>query len=173
MNKYSTTGKVVRILDAQTFASGFTKRTFVVDTAGEGAKYPNPTSFTLKNDNCGKVDGISRGDSVSIEFFIDGREWSNPESGDVRYFVDLVAVTVKCDAKAAKEVGADEAVSAWKAAHGGKFDKAAFCELCKNTNVGIASKNYSASNWQRVVDAINGTDEPEVVMADEIDDMPF
>lgn len=90
MVTYEYKGKVEAIEATQTFGSkGFTKRNFIVDAGG---KYPNPVQFTLKRDNCEKVDGLRKGMEVSVKFTVDGRRWDGPNG--TKYFVDLTALDV-------------------------------------------------------------------------------
>ena len=42
-----------------------------------------------------KLDGISEGTRVKIGFVIDGREWTDPKTGKVRYFSDLTALRLE------------------------------------------------------------------------------
>ncbi len=67
--------------DVQSFASGFTKREFVVTTAHD--KYPQDIKFDLVKDKCSILDSFKLGDDVQVNFDIRGREYNG------RYFVDL------------------------------------------------------------------------------------
>ena len=88
---YEFTGTVKKVCDLQTFASGFTKRDLVVEEEKD-SQWPNPVAFTFKKDNTAKLDGISEGQRVKVGFVIDGREWTDPKTGNVRYFTDLTAL---------------------------------------------------------------------------------
>ena len=92
---YEYTGVVEKILDLQTFASGFTKRDIVLgDDVGTGSKYPNHIAFTFKKDSTGLLEGVKSGQRVKIRFAIDGREWTNPQ-GQVKYFTDLTGLKLE------------------------------------------------------------------------------
>ena len=88
---YEFTGTVKKICDLQTFASGFTKRDLVVEEEKDGS-WPNPVAFTIKKHNTNKLDGIREGQRVKVGFAIDGREWNDPKTGNIRYFTDLTAL---------------------------------------------------------------------------------
>ena len=70
---YEYTGVVEKVLQLQTFASGFTKRDVVMtDDVGAESKWPR----------------------AKIRFAIDGREWTNPQ-GQVKYFTDLTGLKIE------------------------------------------------------------------------------
>ena len=87
---YEFTGKVKGVGELQTFASGFTKRDLVVEEERDG-RWPNVVAFAFKKDNAAKLDGIVPGMRVKVGFAVDGREWTDPKTGKVRYFSDLTA----------------------------------------------------------------------------------
>ena len=91
---YEFTGKVKSVGELQTFASGFTKRELVVEESGDG-KWPNVVAFAFKKDNVAKLDGVRSGQRVKVSFAVDGREWTDPKTGKVRYFVDLTALRLE------------------------------------------------------------------------------
>ena len=88
---YEFTGKVKVVGELQTFASGFTKRDLVVEEERDG-RWPNVVSFSFKKDNAALLDGMSPGARVKVGFAVDGREWTDPKTGTVRYFSDLTAL---------------------------------------------------------------------------------
>ena len=83
---YEMTGTVKLLLEPQTFASGFCKREFVLDT---GEKYNNEIKFECVKDKTAILDNVRPGDSVAVKFDIHGREYNG------KYFVSLVAWSVK------------------------------------------------------------------------------
>ena len=91
---YDFTGKVTAIGELQTFASGFTKRELVVEEEREG-NWPNVVAFAFKKDNVAKLDGVKPGMRVKVGFAVDGREWTDPKTGKVRYFSDLTALRLE------------------------------------------------------------------------------
>ncbi len=90
---YDLTGKVKLIQDPQTFASGFTKREFVVTV--EDGKYPQDISLECLQDKVSLLDGVSEGQEVKVSFDIRGREYNE------RYFNNLVAWKVEAGEGAA------------------------------------------------------------------------
>jgi hypothetical protein len=81
--KYELTGAVRLIHDTQTFASGFTKREFVVET--EDGKYPQLIKLELVKDSVKHLDGIKVNDVVNVSFNIRGSEYNG------KHYVNLVA----------------------------------------------------------------------------------
>ena len=78
----------------QTFASGFSKRELVVEEERDG-KWANVVAFSFKKDNAVLLDGMSPGVRVKVGFAVDGREWTDPKTGKVRYFSDLTALRLE------------------------------------------------------------------------------
>ena len=91
---YEFTGKVKAVGEVQTFASGFTKRELVVEEDREG-NWPNVVAFAFKKGNVAKLDGVKLGVRVKVGFAVDGREWTDPRTGKVRYFSDLTALRLE------------------------------------------------------------------------------
>ncbi len=78
---YEATGKIKMIGEVQSFASGFTKREFVVTTATD--KYPQDLKFEVVKDKCAMLDGFKPGTDVQVNFDIRGNEYNG------KYFVNL------------------------------------------------------------------------------------
>ena len=91
---YEFTGRVKVVGELQTFASGFTKRDLVVEEERAG-NWPNVVAFAFKKDNAAKLDGVVPGTRVKVGFAVDGREWTDPKTGKVRYFSDLTALRLE------------------------------------------------------------------------------
>ena len=91
---YEFIGTVKTVGEVQTFASGFQKRELVVEETGNG-KWPNVVAFAFKKDNVAKLDGVRSGQRVKVSFAVDGREWTDPKTGKVRYFADLTALRLE------------------------------------------------------------------------------
>ena len=51
--------------------------------------WPNVVAFAFKKDNVAKLDGVKPGMRVKVGFAVDGREWTDPKTGKVRYFSSL------------------------------------------------------------------------------------
>ena len=91
---YEFTGKVKAVGELQTFASGFSKRELVVEEERDG-RWPNVVAFSFKKDNAALLDGMSPGARVKVGFAVDGREWTDPKTGKLRYFSDLTALRLE------------------------------------------------------------------------------
>ena len=91
---YEITGKVKRIGEVKKFSSGFTKRELVID-AGDRDGKENPVAFQFKRDNAKLLDGLGFGAKVKITFAIDGREWTDPKTNEVKCFCDLTALKME------------------------------------------------------------------------------
>jgi hypothetical protein len=80
-------GTVKVISEVQTFASGFSKREFVVEV--EDGKYPQSIKFECVKEKTSLTDGLSEGDPVKVTFDIRGNEYNG------RYYVNLNAWKVE------------------------------------------------------------------------------
>lgn len=89
------TGRIHRITPEQTITgkSGktFTKRTLVLDAArydthtGE-KKFDNYPSIEFTGDSMKTLDNFKEGDAVVVSFDINGREFKDEQTGEVKYF---------------------------------------------------------------------------------------
>lgn len=80
---YEIEGKILLIHDTQTFASGFQKREFVVETSEE--KYPQQIKLEAVKDGCAVLDEYEIGDEVSVSFNLRGNEYNG------KHYVNLQA----------------------------------------------------------------------------------
>ncbi len=103
-------GTLYKKFDAQTFGSGFTKRTFVIET---DENYPQKVEFELIKDACDKIDAHQIGEKLKVHFNVRGREWTSPKD-EVKYFVSLNAWRIE------KLGGAKEAPKQEQEQSGGK-----------------------------------------------------
>lgn len=71
-------------------ANNFQKREFVV-TDDSNKEYPQHILLEMTKENCAKLDAFKVGDRVEVEYFLNGREWTNPKDGVVKYFNSLQA----------------------------------------------------------------------------------
>ncbi len=76
-------GKLKVVEEVQTFASGFSKREFVVEV--EDGKYPQLIKFDLLKEKTSLIDSFQIGDDLHVTFDIVGREYNG------RYYVNLNA----------------------------------------------------------------------------------
>ena len=91
---YGITGKVKRIGELKKFSSGFSKRELVID-AGDRDGKENPVSLQFKRDNAKLLEGLGFGAKVKISFAMDGREWPDPKTNEVKCFCDLTALKLE------------------------------------------------------------------------------
>ncbi|MDG4945275.1 DUF3127 domain-containing protein [Weeksellaceae bacterium KMM 9713] len=98
-------GKVTKIFDTQTFASGFKKREVIVTTQEQ---YPQPLSIEFLQDKTELADQINVGDDVKVSINLRGREWTSPD-GVVKYFNSIVGWRV--EKLAPENVGAENTPS--------------------------------------------------------------
>ncbi|NJM36581.1 MAG: DUF3127 domain-containing protein [Akkermansiaceae bacterium] len=78
---YETAGKLKWIGTTQSFASGFTKREFVVTTTRD--KYPQDLKFEVVKDKCSSLDRFEIDQEVQVNFDIRGNEYNG------KYYVNL------------------------------------------------------------------------------------
>ena len=93
MPKYELTGAIRLINDTQTFASGFAKREFVVET---GDKYPQLIKLEVVKDKTAELDKLRVNDVVNVSFDIRGSEYKE------RHYVNLVAWKVEATGETAE-----------------------------------------------------------------------
>mgnify|MGYP001171532568 CR=1 FL=1 len=87
---YEMIGKIKLMFDPMTFASGFTKREFVLTLEDD---YPQDIKFVCVKEKCSLLDRVVVGDRVKVDFRIRGNEFKE------RYYVDLQAFKIdKMDA---------------------------------------------------------------------------
>lgn len=82
-NSFELTGTLKVLEDLQTFASGFTKREFVIEIPD--GKYPQMVKFEVVRDKINQLDKVSIGDELKVTFDVRGNEYKG------RYYVNLNA----------------------------------------------------------------------------------
>ena len=82
-NSFELTGTLKVLQDTQTFASGFSKREFVIEVPD--GKYPQLIKFGALKDKISILDSVSIGDELTVTFDVRGREYNG------NYYVDLNA----------------------------------------------------------------------------------
>lgn len=91
-------GTVRHIFDTQTFASGFSKREFVIEV--QDGKFPQMIKFECVKDKTSMLDGVSVGENVKVAFDIRGNEYKE------RFYVNLNAWKLsKAESEAESEAG--------------------------------------------------------------------
>ena len=85
-------GKVKKVMDVQTFDSGFKKRELVITTQ---EKYPQDIVIEFQKDKVDLLNNLKVGiDIVNIGINIRGREWVSPD-GISKYFNSIVGWRIK------------------------------------------------------------------------------
>jgi len=82
-NSFEITGTLKVLEDTQTFASGFSKREFVIEVPD--GKYPQMVKFDTLKEKISLLDSVSIGDELKVTFDIRGREYNG------KYYVNLNA----------------------------------------------------------------------------------
>ena len=93
---YEAKGSMKWVGDTQSFASGFTKREFVITTAHD--KYPQDIKFEVVKDKCPILDQYPVGADVTVFFDIRGNEYNG------KYYVNLACWKLQ----GGNESGSDE-----------------------------------------------------------------
>lgn len=75
-------GRIKKLFETQSFASGFRKRELVITTQEQ---YPQDILIEFTQDKIDALNSVDVGDEVKISINIRGREWINPE-GVAKYF---------------------------------------------------------------------------------------
>ncbi len=79
-------GKIKKIMEPQTFDSGFRKRELILTTQ---ENYPQDISIEFLQDKISLLDSLKEGEDVKVSINIRGREWINPQ-GEAKYFNSIV-----------------------------------------------------------------------------------
>jgi hypothetical protein len=83
-------GKLHLKYDTKQVSDKFQRREFVVVTA-DNPMYPQYIKCELSQEKCGLIDGLKTGDEISVAYNLRGREWTDPKSGEVKYFSSIEA----------------------------------------------------------------------------------
>ena len=192
--KVKIDGPVVEVNETQAFgASGFLKRTFVVEAKNENSRFDNPIKCTLMKDKCALADDLLVGDIAHAEGWLEGRRWDGPKG--TQYFLDVNVAALmieKGTAHAANSAAApsraaakpvlassyaacvqasmetsgipqDQAVAAVKATFGEMFP-------------GRTGKSLSGTDWAAIHNRITGAvpaPAPAENLESDPDDIPF
>jgi uncharacterized protein YcsI (UPF0317 family) len=81
---YTLKGQIKLVQPTQNISEKFRKREIVV--VDNSSQYPQFITIQFTNDKCDLLDSFKPGEEVEIGFFLRGREWNDPKSGNVRYF---------------------------------------------------------------------------------------
>lgn len=80
-------GVIYKIDEVQQISEKFKKRDFVLEIKNNEA-YVQKVMFTLILDKVDAINSCSVGDSVEVDFNLQGKEWTSPD-GTVRFFNTL------------------------------------------------------------------------------------
>lgn len=89
------TGKIKFIGSTQQVSDKFSKREVVVSTEEQ---YPQHISVEFNQDKCSILDKYSVGDDVTVGINLRGREYTNPNTGELKYFNSIQGWNIKKDA---------------------------------------------------------------------------
>jgi hypothetical protein len=86
---YKLTGTVKQIGSTVQVTEKFKKREIVVtDTS---SMYPQHVTFQLTQDKCDMADMFDEGQSVEVSFNVEGREYTDKNTGEIKHFNSLTA----------------------------------------------------------------------------------
>lgn len=76
-------GKIKLINDEVKITDSFKKREFILED--NSSQYPQHISFQLSQDRCELIDNYTVDESITVDFNIRGREWTD-NNGNIKYF---------------------------------------------------------------------------------------
>ena len=85
---FKLTGTIKVIGETTQVTEKFSKREFVIV---EQSKFPQDISFQLMQDKCSLLDAFKVGSQVEVFFNLNGKEWINKTTGEIKYFNTLNA----------------------------------------------------------------------------------
>lgn len=85
-------GKIKFIGSTQSVSDKFSKREMVVETSEQ---YPQLISIEFNQDKCSLLDKYAVGDQVTVGINLRGREWTDPNSGVIKYFNTIQGWNIK------------------------------------------------------------------------------
>jgi len=103
------TGSVYEIGQTKEFGNNGFRKKEVIITQDQG-KYDNYICVNFIQDMCDSVDELGIGDEVTIEFRLNGRKWTRPADGEVKYFTDVEATQIASHSKSIDPVETDDEV---------------------------------------------------------------
>ena len=83
-------GKLHKKFDTQHVSEKFAKRDFVVEIQ-DNPLYPQFVIFQCTQDRCKLLDPFGEGEKVEVTFNLRGREWTDKNTAEVKYFNTLEA----------------------------------------------------------------------------------
>lgn len=88
MSDLKVEGRLHKIFATQEVSASFKKREFVVETEEQ---YPQMVKFELTQNKCDDISAYKEGEKIVVNFNVRGREWNNPKTNEMNYFVTLQA----------------------------------------------------------------------------------
>jgi hypothetical protein len=84
------TGTLKAIGSIKQVSEKFKSREFIL-TDNSNDKYPQHISIQLTQDKCSLIDNYAIGSELIVSININGKEWSNPATGEIKYFNTISA----------------------------------------------------------------------------------
>tara|TARA_Y100001973_G_C5175582_1_gene321696 strand:+ start:827 stop:1168 length:342 start_codon:yes stop_codon:yes gene_type:complete len=109
MNEAIIKGEVIILDEIREYGSnGFRKREVVIKTGDE--KYPNPIPVEFIKSAIESSQGLAVGQEVEIKGRLNGRDWTNPKTGELRHFLSFEALEVSflADSGTSNQVAEDD-----------------------------------------------------------------
>ncbi len=104
MSDPSVAGKVIVVEETKTYGQkGFRKRLVVLEQ--DKGRFTNYIPVEFTNDNCDKVDGLSVGSEIEVTYRLNGRKWQKDPSAEVKYFVNIEALSYSVKGESNAESG--------------------------------------------------------------------
>ncbi|MEM1227390.1 MAG: DUF3127 domain-containing protein [Planctomycetota bacterium] len=118
MSDPTVRGVVHLIEETKTYGQkGFRKRLVVLEQ--DKGSFTNYVPVEFTRDACDSVDEMNMGDEVEIAYRLNGRRWQRDESSDVKYFVNVEAMSFqRLSGAAGSTAGASSANDAFAEAGG-------------------------------------------------------
>ncbi len=92
MSEAKIEGVVHLIEETKTYGQkGFRKRLVVLEQ--DKGRFTNYVPIEFTNDNCDTVDSISVGDEIEVTYRLSGRKWQRDPGSEVKYFVNVEAIS--------------------------------------------------------------------------------
>ncbi len=84
------------IYETKQITDKFKKKEFVLFLPNIGYR-DSFVKFSLIQNSCDLLNGFTEGDSVSVSYSLEGREWKNPKTDGIEYFNDVRANSIRIE----------------------------------------------------------------------------
>ncbi|OUT61350.1 hypothetical protein SV7mr_04260 [Stieleria bergensis] len=106
----TVTGVIHLIEETKTYGSkGFRKRMVVLEQ--DKGSFTNFVPVEFTRDACDSVDELNEGDEVEITYRLSGRRWQKDANSEVRFFVNVEALSFRVTGDGANSDNGTERVS--------------------------------------------------------------